>query len=71
MSRANPMMKDGFVPLGGFTECAETYWSRYVPHYLLKGSFVERRRLLEQITADELIQLLPDYDLDAVMDGKW
>lgn len=63
------MQKDDFVPLGGFVECAETYWSRYVPHYLLRGSSRDRHRLLEYISADDLVNLLPDYEADNRMDG--
>ena len=64
------MMKEDYVPLGGFMECAETYWSRYVPHYLLRGSFLDRRQLCEIVSAEELTLLLPDYESESVLDGR-
>ena len=63
--RANPTQKDSFVPLGGYTECAETFWSRYVSHYVHS-----RARLCSSLVPyASLVELLPDFDLGAVADG--
>ena len=64
--RANPTQKDSFVPLGGHTACAETFWSRYAPHYLHPHA-----RLCASLAPySDLADLLPDLDLRAPRDGR-
>ena len=63
--RANPTQRDSFVPLGGYMDCAETFWSRYAPHYIHS-----RARLCSSLVPyASLVELLPDFDLGAAADG--
>ena len=63
--RCNPMEKQSFVPSGGYVDCAESvclvldlriaFWSRYVPHYIVRGELIARRRATAILTTEELI----------------
>ena len=64
--RANPTQKDSFVPLGGHTACAETFWSRYAPHYLRP----QARLCAALAPYSDLADLLPDLDLRAPPDRR-
>ena len=76
--RSNPMQNYKYVPLGGFIECSESkmillvisiaYWSRYVGHYI-NPSFSLEMKLKLVATYVQIESLLPDFDINASIDG--
>ena len=68
-----------YVPLGGFIECSESkmifllvisiaYWSRYVGHYINPSLSLEMK-LNSVATYVQIESLLPDFDINASIDG--
>ena len=54
------------MPLGGHTECAETFWSRYASHYI----YPHARVCSSIVPYNSLAELLPDFDSGAAADGR-
>lgn len=46
------------------------FWSRYVTHYLRGGLYKSKGLFAPHISRQELIKMLPDYEVDGTRDRR-
>lgn len=55
--------------VGVLVDNNSAFWSRYVSHYITKGSLKRRHEIHSFLPEERIINLLPDYDVSASVDG--
>ena len=76
---AYPMRKADYQPIYGLNDSAEStewiielylaYWSRYVNHYIRHGLYKSKGFFAPHLTSEDLIKMLPDYEVDGHRDS--